>query len=394
MKNSEEIRMVREWYEFLYSEENMKALEALTASLKNALTVYTADDETPDGTPLYNTACPEYLQLMQQFIRDMTSPQCSLLPSDARILARLAEYGARRGNALCCYALGYCYEYGAGVAQSLHQALFCWQLSLRSYQVRLCIDKLARETPDALWNALASSGYLKGQEDMYTEEERQELVNSLAAASQKDLDAVRSYQFSLLYLGVISQLHIAMQPHTPNLTLLDPGASDRVEDYFTAPTEYIALLSQMLPAQRKGQNPLADSFDAYMQNLRSTMKYPFPGECRQHGRDELFAAGRSSGQRAVEHWNNAVGFYLSAALQGDAEGAAGVGYCCEHAPDEVEASRQLALQWYQHAAKAGSAWAMQRVGEYYDMGLCGPVDHETARQCFDLARKMGMPARV
>lgn len=37
---------------------------------------------------------------------------------------------------------------------------------------------------------------------------------------------------------------------------------------------------------------------------------------------------------------------------------------------------------------------MQRVGEYYDMGLCGPVDHEMARQCFDLARKMGMPARV
>ena len=40
MKNSEEIRMIKELYDFLYGEENMAALEELTASLKNALTVY------------------------------------------------------------------------------------------------------------------------------------------------------------------------------------------------------------------------------------------------------------------------------------------------------------------------------------------------------------------
>lgn len=395
MKNSEEIRMIKELYDFLYGEENMAALEELTASLKNALTVYEENGQTPGGTPLYNTACPEYLQLMQQFIQDIASPQCPLVPSDARILARLAEYGARRGNAFSCYTLGFCYEYGAGVEQSLHQALFFWQLAAISYQVYLISDKLSREDPDALWNALASSALLNDVADMFTGEEKREFLDRMTAAGQEELTVARSIQFNALQLAVISQMYISMQPHTPNLTLLDPGASDRMEDYFRLPTEYVALLSQMLPAQRESGNSLADNFDAFMQNLRSTMKHPFPDECRQHGHEELYALERSGGRQAAGHWNAAVGYYLSAALQGDAEAAAGLGYCCEHAPDGVQApSRQLALQWYQHAAKAGSAWAMQRVGEYYDMGLCGPADHEMARRCFGLARKMGMPART
>lgn len=401
MQTSEMKHLLQEFFGFLDSDENMRTLEELTVSLKNALTRYEVDSETPNGTPLYNTFCDAYNELMKKAVAAVLDTEKSpMRPADLTMLVQLAEYGVRRGNRVGAFVLGYFYLYGAGVTQSLHQAFYFLQLAANISQFYIANHEYMQKDPDGYIQTILEVTSSEDEWKDLTAEERKELASKViddlhASVGKNDLYAEHSAQFGALSMATLVQLYITMQPHTPNLTVLGYGAGEQMEDYIAIPTEYTALLNQMLAAEKKHGNPtIAGDLEQHMQGLRNCLKYPFPDECRQKGHDELRAAMRTlNDQYAMEHWQLATGCYLCAAIQGDAEAAAGMGYCCEHVPGHLtDTYRQLAMQWYQHAAKAGSAWAMQRVGQYYDQGLCGPIDHKMANRCFELARKMGMPA--
>lgn len=401
MQTSEMKHLSKELFAFIYSDENTRALEELTASLKNSLTRYEVDDETPNGTPLYDTFCDDYTHLMEKALTSlMDTEKPPMRPADLKMLAQLAEYGLRRGNRLGATALGYFYLFGAGVTQSLHQAFYFLQLAANMTECYIAGHECAQKDPDAFLQIILEATSSEDMSDALTTEEGKALaakvLNTMRASINKnDLVTERSAQFSALLMATTTQFLITIQPHTPNLTTMNYGGGEQLEDYAALPTEYTALLSQMLAAEKKhGTSPSANNFEEFMQGLRDCLKYPFPDECRKLGHNELYASLKPDSPYAMSHWKAAVEYYLNAAVQGDAEAAAGVGYCCEHVPGSSSNTyRQLAMQWYQHAAKAGSAWAMNRVGRFYDQGLCGPIDHEMANRCFELARAMGMPAQ-
>ena len=348
---------------FLRSPENQRGLEELTISLGRALDRYPVEGRTAAGTPLHNIFCPEYQEILIPLRDTLFEDSKPLRASDLTILAGLAEYGARQGDPTGCLNLAIAYLNGAGVPQSLHQCLYFTQLAALNDQYIL----IAPHSPQARF-------YLSLEEG-----ERE----------------IHSHLFRALYIASLAQLYITMQPHTPNLTLEYPLSGETAEDYLFLSTEYIALLGSALAKEKARDNPTAEGVESLLQQMRSCLKLPFAAECLQKGHDALIRAERYQGQSAMEQWNQAVTYYLSAAIQGNAEAAAGLGYCCERIPqgfDDIR--RELAFRWYQHAAKAGSAWAMQRTGEYYQMGLCGPVDREMANRCFELARRMGMPAQT
>lgn len=398
MLDSEKKQLVTFFFSFLYSDENMQALEELTASLKNAMLHYTVDSETPNGVPLYDIFCDEYNQLMLTIVNSLEPENPTPCQTDMDMLIRLAEYGARRGNPLSYFAMSVCYLYGFGVAQSLHQSLYFMQLYAAINRFYLALTQSIDKGPESVADDLLAymdPDHLYDQNPAARRMTRQNVINFLRPLTKDDFTFAQDNLFNALYLASHVQMYITKQPYTPNLLTLDTATGTSAADYIAMPTEYTAMLSQMLSNQKSRNTPNANNVELHLQTIRSLLKNPFPAECRQQGHAELMAAERGNGRYAMEHWNTAVSLYLSAAMQGDAEAAAGVGYCCEHVPEGFNfAYRQLAMQWFQHAAKAGSAWAMQRVGEYYEMGLCGPVDHEMAQQCYDLARKMGMPARA
>lgn len=74
------------------------------------------------------------------------------------------------------------------------------------------------------------------------------------------------------------------------------------------------------------------------------------------------------------------------AAQGDAECAAAVGYCCEM--DPRGSNLPLALAWYQHAAKAGSAWAMEKVATFYEEGYGCTANRALADACRETLKYM------
>lgn len=78
--------------------------------------------------------------------------------------------------------------------------------------------------------------------------------------------------------------------------------------------------------------------------------------------------------------------YYAGAAQGDAECAAAVGYCCEM--DPRGSNLPLALAWYQHAAKAGSAWAMEKVATFYEEGYGCTANRALADACRETLKYM------
>lgn len=85
-------------------------------------------------------------------------------------------------------------------------------------------------------------------------------------------------------------------------------------------------------------------------------------------------------------WKQAVNYYYAGAAQGDAECAAAVGYCCEM--DPRGSNLPLALAWYQHAAKAGSAWAMEKVATFYEEGYGCTANRALADACRETLKYM------
>ena len=78
--------------------------------------------------------------------------------------------------------------------------------------------------------------------------------------------------------------------------------------------------------------------------------------------------------------------YYAGAAQGDAECAAAVGYCCEMDPRGP--NLPLALAWYRHAAKAGSAWAMEKVATFYEEGYGCTANRALADACRETLKYM------
>lgn len=48
----------------------------------------------------------------------------------------------------------------------------------------------------------------------------------------------------------------------------------------------------------------------------------------------------------------------------------------------------LALAWYQHAAKAGSAWAMEKVATFYEEGYGCTANRALADACRETLKYM------
>lgn len=95
---------------------------------------------------------------------------------------------------------------------------------------------------------------------------------------------------------------------------------------------------------------------------------------------------RNSSKNPLEDWKQAVNYYYAGAAQGDAECAAAVGYCCEM--DPRGSNLPLALAWYRHAAKAGSAWAMEKVATFYEEGYGCTANRALADACRETLKYM------
>lgn len=65
---------------------------------------------------------------------------------------------------------------------------------------------------------------------------------------------------------------------------------------------------------------------------------------------------------------------------------AAVGYCCEMDPRGP--NLPLALAWYRHAAKAGSAWAMEKVATFYEEGYGCTANRALADACRETLKYM------
>lgn len=110
------------------------------------------------------------------------------------------------------------------------------------------------------------------------------------------------------------------------------------------------------------------------------------GLAKQYGHTYLNYVRRNSSKNPLEDWKQAVNYYYAGAAQGDAECAAAVGYCCEM--DPRGSNLPLALAWYQHAAKAGSAWAMEKVATFYEEGYGCTANRALADACRETLKYM------
>lgn len=109
-------------------------------------------------------------------------------------------------------------------------------------------------------------------------------------------------------------------------------------------------------------------------------------ELKQMGHTYLNYVRRNSSKNPLEDWKLAVNYYYAGAAQGDAECAAAVGYCCEMDPRGP--NLPLALAWYRHAAKAGSAWAMEKVATFYEEGYGCTANRALADACRETLKYM------
>ena len=207
MQTSEMKHLLQEFFGFLDSDENMRPLEELTVSLKNALTRYEVDSETPNGTPLYNTFCDAYNELMQKAVAAVLDTEKSpMRPADLTMLVQLAEYGVRRGNRVGAFVLGYFYLYGAGVTQSLHQAFYFLQLAANISQFYIANHEYMQKDPDGYIQTILEVTSSEDEWKDLTAEERKELASKViddlhASVGKNDLYAEHSAQFGALSMA-------------------------------------------------------------------------------------------------------------------------------------------------------------------------------------------------
>ena len=144
------------------------------------------------------------------------------------------------------------------------------------------------------------------------------------------------------------------------------------------PTELVAL--------SRAENPdtpyISHTSSLVMQMIQKTSLE----ELKQMGHTYLNYVRRNSSKNPLEDWKQAVNYYYAGAAQGDAECAAAVGYCCEM--DPRGSNLPLALAWYRHAAKAGSAWAMEKVATFYEEGYGCTANRALADACRETLKYM------
>lgn len=322
--------------------------------LRNSFLGHAGEEElSPD---LLLGAASLTIWLVENLYRADQPGQPPLTQKECTRFALLAEYAYRSGSALGTVMLYVCYHFGVGVPQSFRQAV---------YFARLALAGLA---------APENTGLLQHPDDESSHSFWQRALFSYIAG-----DCLRA----------------RLQTRSRD-TLYDPYCLDMTELF-----DMLAILPECLSAAVREPSDKKDSanlIQIVLQCIRQTMDRPFADELKQDAHQKFLYADRNlqaNPQAARENWVSAVNLYVQAALLGDAEGAAGVGYCCEHHPlGSSQATRELALSWYRQAAKMGSGWAMERVGQYYAMGLCGTADPQLAQQCYDQARRMGQPVKA
>lgn len=362
----------KQYMEFLRSPANRQALQQLAPRVEPLLrdTVPHFDDGTPD------VRCVAFNELLGRYLSRVSAPRDQintyyfylstpngwsdnnadrpLTPQECTEFALLAEYGFRSGNVQGAIMLHACYHFGVGVPQSFHQAL---------YFARLALAGLGDPEP---------SGFLQCPESDSFKDYWERLIFTLIA-----MDSIRARLNPTREDGLYDPEYLVTAPLLSGLSI---------------PLEYIAAYMEH---PTNGSAP-ADGLGILMQETQRGMDNPFPKDLKNDAHRKLELAARyevSNPVAARQNWELAVHAYADAALLGDAEAAAGVGYCCEHMPNgNAPEMRLLALEWYKHAAKMGSSWAMERVGQFYEKGLCGDSDPAVAQECYRLARQMGMPA--
>lgn len=366
--------MYEQYTAFLASPRNQVALQQLRPLVEPVL----QRELAPDRNGRYNLLSHDFANLMGRYLARISGPsQCEqtlfgylyvqdgwcdqpgqppLTQKECTRFALLAEYAYRSGSALGAVMLYVCYHFGVGVPQSFRQAV---------YFARLALAGLA---------APENTGLLQHPDDESSHSFWQRALFSYIAG-----DCLRA----------------RLQTRSRD-TLYDPYCLDMTELF-----DMLAILPECLSAAVREPSDKKDSanlIQIVLQCIRQTMDRPFADELKQDAHQKFLYADRNlqaNPQAARENWVSAVNLYVQAALLGDAEGAAGVGYCCEHHPlGSSQATRELALSWYRQAAKMGSGWAMERVGQYYAMGLCGTADPQLAQQCYDQARRMGQPVKA
>lgn len=275
----------------------------------------------------------------------------SLSPQECKDFALLSEYALRSGNVQGAIMLHACYHFGVGVPQSFHQAIYFAKI------------------------ALAGLGNLWESGLMYPDFDEEELRHF--------------WQRTILSFIVADSMRLQVQSRSHNILYSNEWLSQiRVSDLFAAPMDYMAIFYQD-PADEQDVNNMAGTI---VGALRNSIDAPFVADLKEKAHKSLYYAQKNKPtnlENAQKEWTNALNNYLYAASLGDAEAAAGVGYCFEQAPVRTNDPRRIALAWYKCAAKMGSSWAMERVGQYYEMGLCGEVNRAIAQKCYEAARQMG-----
>lgn len=151
-----------------------------------------------------------------------------------------------------------------------------------------------------------------------------------------------------------------------------------ISDFGCMPTELVALSR----AEKPDTPYISHTSSLVMQMIQKTSLE----ELKQMGHTYLNYVRRNSSKNPLEDWKQAVNYYYAGAAQGDAECAAAVGYCCEM--DPRGSNLPLALAWYQHAAKAGSAWAMEKVATFYEEGYGCTANRALADACRETLKYM------
>lgn len=225
-----------------------------------------------------------------------------------------------------------CYKYGVGVPQSFHQAALWEQYAINLYYIY-------------------RDYYNKSDDESYRDSRLDEIGRlSVSCHIQRNLpDALYTDE----QWGCIS-------------------------DFGCMPTELVALSR----AEKPDTPYISHTSSLVMQMIQKTSLE----ELKQMGHTYLNYVRRNSSKNPLEDWKQAVNYYYAGAAQGDAECAAAVGYCCEM--DPRGSNLPLALAWYQHAAKAGSAWAMEKVATFYEEGYGCTANRALADACRETLKYM------
>ena len=229
--------------------------------------------------------------------------------------------------------LANCYWYGVGVPQSFHQAEFWKQYSLN----------LLYTYRDFYEDPIDCEGFISG------------------------------------VLDEIGRLSVSchIQRNLPDALYTDEQWGC-ISDFGCMPTELVAIGR----AEKLDTPYISHTSSLVMQMIQKTSLE----ELKQMGHTYLNYVRRNSSKNPLEDWKQAVNYYYAGAAQGDAECAAAVGYCCEM--DPRGSNLPLALAWYQHAAKAGSAWAMEKVATFYEEGYGCTANRALADACRETLKYM------